>query len=131
MSNENDEQRATAGAPDQIVIELDWSDEPAPLYTNGAQILNSQREFAVVFTDFAAFAGRGDVPYDRPPKAKIVANVRMTPDVFFQFAAACASNWNNFVNRFGDPRARSPKFKLIGAGGMQLEGLEPPGSSEP
>ena len=48
--------------------------------------------------------------------------------VFFQLAAAFASNWNKFVNRFGDPRAKSPKFKLIGAGQMQLEGLEPPGS---
>jgi hypothetical protein len=113
-----------------IVLELDWSDEPLPVYSNGAQILNSQREFAIVFTDFAAFPGRGDVPYDRPPKAKIVANVRITPDVFFQLAAACASNWNKFVNRYGDPRARSPKFKLIDGGNMQLDGLEPPGSSE-
>lgn len=118
------------GAPEQIVIELDWSDEPAPLYANGAQILNSQREFAIVFTEFSAFAGRGGVPYDRPPKAKIVASVRLTPDVFFQLAAACASNWNKFVNRFGDPRARSPKFKIIGGGTMQLEGLEPPAPDE-
>lgn len=114
--------------PEQIVIELDWSDEPVPVYANGAQVLNSQREFAIVFTEFAAFAGRGGVPYDRAPKAKIVANVRLTPDVFFQLTAACASNWNKFVNRFGDPRAKSPKFKLIGAGQMQLEGLEPPGT---
>ncbi len=114
----------------QLVIELDWSDEPPPVYSNGAQILNSQREFAIVFTDFTAFAGRGGAPYDRPPKAKIVANVRVAPDVFFQLAAACASNWNKYVNRFGDPRARAPKFKLIGGGAMQLEGLEPPGSEE-
>lgn len=117
-------------APEQIVIELDWSDEPQPVYANGAQILNSQREFAIVFSEFSAFPGRGGVPYDRPPKAKVVASVRLTPDVFFQLAAACASNWNTFVNRFGDPRARSPKFKLIGGGGMQLEGLEPPAAGE-
>jgi len=117
-----------AGPPEQqqIVIEIDWSDEPAPVYSNGAQILNSQREFAVVFTDFVGFAGRGNVPNDQPPKAKIVSNVRMTPDVFFQLAAACASNWNKFVNRFGDPGVRSPKFKIIGGGNFQLEGLEPP-----
>lgn len=121
MANESD-----AEQPEQIVIELDWSDEPPPLYANGAQILNSQREFAIVFTEFSAFAGRGSVAYDRPPKAKIVSSVRITPDVFFQLAAACASNWNKFVNRFGDPRVRSPKFKLIGGGSMQLEGLEAP-----
>jgi hypothetical protein len=114
--------------PEQIVIELDWNDEPPVLYANGAQVLNSRREFAILFTEFVAFAGRGGVESDRPPKAKIVSNLRVTPDVFFQLAAAFASNWNKFVNRFGDPRAKSPKFKLIGAGQMQLEGLEPPGS---
>ena len=119
----------TAAAPEQIIIELDWSDEPVPVYANGAQILNSQREFAIVFTDFVGFAGRGGAPNDKPPKAKIVSNVRLTPDVFFQLAAACASNWNRYVNRFGDPRARNPKFKIIGGGTMQLEGLEP-GSPE-
>lgn len=119
-----------AAAPQEIVIELDWSDEPAPVYSNGAQILNSQREFAIVFTDFVAFAGRGGVPANRPPKAKIVSNVRLTPDVFFQLAAACASNWNRYVNRFGDPRARNPKFKIIGGGNFQLEGLEPPPGGE-
>lgn len=132
MANEGNEGDAAGAAaqPQQIVIELDWGDEPPALYANGAQILNSQREFAIVFTDFVAFAGRGGVPHDRPPKAKIAANIRMTPDVFFQLAAACASNWNNFVNRFGDPRARSPKFKLMNGGGMQLEGLEGPPSGE-
>jgi hypothetical protein len=121
-----------AGPPEQqqIVIEIDWSDEPTPVYSNGAQILNSQREFAVVFTDFVGFAGRGNASSDQPPKAKIVSNVRMTPDVFFQLAAACASNWNKFVNRFGDPQVRSPKFKIIGGGSFQLEGLEPPGSAD-
>ena len=123
MANENE-----ARGPGEVVIELDWSDEPSPLYANGAQILSSQREFALLLTEFSPFAGRGGVPRDQPPKAKIVSSVRMTPDVFFQLAAACASNWNKFVNRYGDPRARSPKFKLIGGGETQLEGLEPPGS---
>lgn len=111
------------GAQQPIVIEIDWSDEPTPGYANGAQILNSQREFAIVFTDFVAFAGRGGASPSQPPKAKIVANVRLAPDVFFQLAAACASNWNKYVNRFGEG---SPKFQLLGAGQMQLEGLEPP-----
>ena len=116
------------GAPQQLTIEIDWSDEPPPTYANGAQILNSQREFALVFTDFVGFDRRGGAAPGQPPRAKIVGNVRLTPDVFFQLAAACASNWNKFVNRFGDPRARSPKFKIIGGGGFQLEGLEPAGA---
>ncbi|MCC6877447.1 MAG: DUF3467 domain-containing protein [Sandaracinaceae bacterium] len=111
----------------QIVIEIDWDKEPEPVYSNGAQILNSQREFALVFTDFVAFGGRGGVPLDQPPKARPVASIRMTPDVFFQLAAAAASNWNKYVNRFGDPRVRTPKFKVINGGDFQLEGLEPPG----
>ena len=115
-----------APAEQQIVIEIDWSDEPPPAYANGAQILNSQREFALVFTDFGGFAGRGGAAMDRPPKAKIVSNVRGTPDVFFQLAAAAASNWNKYVNRVGDPRVRAPKFKVIGGGEFQLEGLEAP-----
>lgn len=138
MANESDspDPRASSAQPEQagaeqVVIEIDWSDEPTPSYANGAQILNSQREFALVFTDFVGFAGRGGARPDQPPKAKIVSNVRMTPDVFFQLAAACASNWNKYVNRFGDPRSRNPKFKIIGGGNFQLEGLEPPGSDEP
>lgn len=121
----NDHDARGASDPPSVVIEIDWSDEPAAVYANGAQILNSQREFAVVFTEFAAFAGRGGVATDHPPKAKIAANVRMTPDVFFQLAAACASNWNNFVSRFGAP-GRSPRFELVDGGGMQLEGLDRP-----
>ncbi|MEZ4338348.1 MAG: hypothetical protein R3B82_17135 [Sandaracinaceae bacterium] len=107
----------------QVMIEIDWSDEPPVVYANGAQILNSQREFALLFTDFVAFAGRGNTPLDAPPKAKLVANLRITPDVFFQLAAAAASNWNKYVERFGDPNGQAPKFKLIGAPGAQLEGL--------
>ncbi|MGE0789875.1 MAG: DUF3467 domain-containing protein [Sandaracinaceae bacterium] len=113
----------------EVVIELDWSSEPGAAYANGAQVLNTQREFSIVFTEFAPFPGRGGAPLDQPPRAKIVSSVRVTPDVFFQLAAAMASNWNKFVNQFGDPRQPNPKFKLIGAGQMQLEGLEPPGSN--
>jgi hypothetical protein len=112
--------------PQPIVIELDWDDEPPARYANGAQILSTQREFAILFTEFAPLAGRGGVAKDHPPKAKIASNLRVTPDVFFQLAAAFASNWNKYVNQFGDPRAQNPKFKIIGGGQMQLEGLEPP-----
>lgn len=108
---------------EQVMIEIDWSDEPPVVYANGAQILNSQREFALLFTDFVAFAGRGNTPPNAPPKAKLVANLRITPDVFFQLAAAAASNWNKYVERFGDPNVQAPKFKLINAPGAQLDGL--------
>ena len=81
-------------------------------------------EFALLFTDFVAFAGRGNTPLDAPPKAKLVANLRITPDVFFQLAAAAASNWNKYVERFGDPNQPAPKFKLLGTE-AQLEGLRP------
>lgn len=117
-----------APQPQQIVIDLDWDAEPPATYANGAQILNTQREFAILFTEFLPFAGRGGVPKDQPPKAKIVSSLRVTPDVYFQLAAAFASNWNKYVNQFGDPRQPSPKFKIIGGGQMQLEGLEPPAS---
>jgi hypothetical protein len=109
-----------------VTIELDWSDEPPAVYANGAQILNTHREFALVLTDFAAFPGRGGGAAGAPPKAKIVANVRMSPEIFFQIAAACASNWNQFVNQYGSPGQVQPKFKIINGGPMQLEGLEPP-----
>ncbi len=132
MSNDHPQEPPSPdqAGPDQVVIELDWSDEPPPAYANGAQILNSQREFAVFFTDFVAFAGRGGARADQAPKAKIVGNLRLAPDVFFQLAAACASNWNKYVNRYGDPRVRTPKFKIVGGGNFQLEGLEPPGGGD-
>ncbi|MFK7990277.1 MAG: DUF3467 domain-containing protein [Sandaracinaceae bacterium] len=123
---EQDPPTPSTASPQEIVIEIDWSDEPTPAYANGAQILNSQREFAVVFTDFVGFPGRGNAPVNQAPRAKIVSNVRLTPDVFFQLAAACASNWNKYVNRFGDPRVRTPKFKVVGGGEFQLEGIESP-----
>lgn len=109
-----------------MVIDVDWSDEPAPVYANGARVLNTQREFALVFTEFMAFGGRGGAGPNETPRAKVVASLRLTPDVFFQLAAACATNWNQYVNRFGDPRQPSPKFQLVGAGDLQLEGVDPP-----
>jgi len=115
----------TQSQPQTQQIEIDWADEPPVVYANGAQIVNSQREFALLFTDFVAFAGRGNQPTDKPPKAKLVGNLRLTPDVFFQLVAAAASNWNKYVQRFGDPNTKSPKFVLVHGGGAQLEGLEP------
>lgn len=106
---------------DEIPIKIDWRHEPPPVYANGAQIVHTHRDFAVTFTDFAAFEGRGAEAGEAHPRARVVASLRMTPDVFFQLAAACASNWNRFVERFGDERVGAPTFKI--------EGVEPPGQA--
>jgi len=115
-----------ADAPNSPNIEIDWSDEPPTIYVNGAQCLHSQREFSVVLTDYAPFPGRGAPPGYQQPKAKVQASVRMTPDVFFQLAAVFASNWNVYVNQFGAEGSPRPKFRIEGAEGMQLEGLDAP-----
>ena len=116
---------AAATKPESLPI--DWSTEPRPVYANGAQVAHSQRDFAVLFTDAAPFPGRyspdGQAGNER---AAVVASLRMTPDVFFQMLCVFASNWNRFANEMIDPRMRRPRFKLIDAGDLQLEGLPKP-----
>jgi hypothetical protein len=118
-------------APEALPI--DWSTEPRPTYANGAQILHTPREFAFLFTDMVAFPGRLS-PDGKPggERASVVASLRMTPDVFFQMLCVFASNWNRFANEVIDPRMRRPRFKLIDAGEMQLDGLpkKPPAEEE-
>jgi hypothetical protein len=105
-------------------IEIDWSDEPLPVYSNGAQIVHTHREFALAFTEFAPFAGRRPAPYAPRPgevveRARVVSAVRVPPDVFFQLIAAGASNWNKFVDSFGGPMAeKMPKFQIAGGEGV-------------
>lgn len=113
-----------------LSVELDWAHEPPALFANGAQVLGTPREFAILFTDFLGIEGRGDTARGTTPKAKIVSHLRMSPDAFFELASAVASNWNTFVSLHADPNAPAPKFRLVGGGDMQLEGLEPPRSSE-
>ena len=108
----------------EIEIKVDWSTEGAPVYANGAQVVHTQREFSLVFTDFATFEGRGEPDGEGPPRARVVASVRLTPDVFFQLTAACASNWNKFVGRFGEGNPQTPRFKLTPSGDVQLEGVD-------
>ncbi|MBX3268646.1 MAG: hypothetical protein KF729_00200 [Sandaracinaceae bacterium] len=107
----------------EITIQLDWSDEPAPAFANGAQVAATTREFALFFTEFCPLAGRGGATEEDPPLAKIVASVRMTPDGFFHMISTCASNWNRYANHVETTQGPRPKFKLMGAGGLQLEGL--------
>lgn len=112
------------------MIEVDWSDEPPPVYANGAQLVNTNTEFALCFTEFANFGGRRARTEESLPRARVVSSVRLHTDIFFQFLVACASNWNKFVNRVSPPGSKPPKFKLLNAGNLQLEGLEPPGEQD-
>ena len=122
-------EESTASQMDQMV-EVDWSSEPPPVYANGAQLMHSVTEFAISFTEFANFAGRHSKGDGTAPRARVVSSVRVHPEIFFQLVVACASNWNKFVNRVSPPGSKPPKFKLLGAGNLQLEGLEPPGEPE-
>ena len=115
---------------EQLGPEVDFTDEPPPVYANGAQMVHSQTEFSLFFTEFAALEGRRSAAGGRAPRARVVSSVRLHPDFFFQFVVACASNWNKFANRVFPAGSRPPKFKLIGAGNLQLEGLEPPGEPD-
>ena len=114
-------------------IDIDWSDEPVPVYSNGAQIVHTPREFAIAFTEFAPFSGRRVAPHPPRPgevheRARVVSAVRLSPDVFFQLMAAGASNWNKFVDSVGAPMSeKMPKFQLVGGDGVpQLEGVGKP-----
>ncbi len=113
---------AAPEAPDGLPI--DWSTEPRPAYANGAHVVHTPREFAMIFTDLAGFPGRlapdGKAGRER---AAVVASLRMTPDVYFQMLCVLASNWNRFANELIDPRLRRPRFKLLDAGDAQLDGV--------
>ena len=109
--------------PQPPSLRIDWSTEPTPAYSNGVHAVHTQREFSLFFCDFVDLQGRGATEGGGDPNAKVVSSVRMTPDVFFQLAATVASNWNLYVQSFED-QDTTPRFKLVGAAGFQLEGLE-------
>lgn len=110
---------AQAGAQ---TLPVDWSTEPAPAYANGGHVVHTARDFAVLFTEHASFPGRLSGA-EGQELARIVASLRMTPDVFFQMLCMLTSNWNKFANEMIDPRMRRPRFKLLDAGEVQLDGL--------
>jgi hypothetical protein len=117
-----------AEAPKTVeALPIDWSTEGRPVYTNGAHVIHSARDFSLIFTEAAAFPGRlsadGKAGNER---AAVAASLRMSPDVFFQMLCVFASNWNKFANEMIDPRMRRPRFKLIDAGDMQLDGVPKP-----
>lgn len=119
------EQRTDARTETPIEpLAIEWSTEPTPAYVNGAHVVHSPTEFAVVFTDMCGFPGRhaadGKAGKER---AAVVASIRANPTVFFEMLCVFASNWNRFANEMIDPRMRKPRFKLLDAGDYQLEGL--------
>ncbi len=103
-------------------LPVDWSTEPTPAYANGGHVVHTPRDFAVLFTELAPFPGRGSGEAGRE-LAKIVASLRMTPDIYFQMLCMLTSNWNKFAAEMIDPRMRKPRFKLLDAGDVQLEGI--------
>jgi hypothetical protein len=118
---------AAAVAPQQTPLPIDWSTEGRPAYANGMQILHRATEFSLLFTDMAAFPGRLS-PDGRAgnERAAVVASLRIAPDAFFQMLCVMASNWNRYIGAVTDARMRQPRFKLIDAGDMQLDGVPTP-----
>lgn len=105
---------------------VDWSTEPTPTYANGLQVAYSVQDFALLFTELTRFPGRL-APGNQPGKerARVAASLRINPEAYFQMLCVMASTWNQFVGEVVDPRMRQPKFKLLDAGDMQLDGLSP------
>ena len=118
---------APEGAAQQQPLPIDWSTEGRPAYANGMQILHRATEFSLLFTDMAAFPGRLS-PDGRAgnERAAVVASLRIAPDAFFQMLCVMASNWNRYIGAVTDARMRQPRFKLIDAGDMQLDGVPTP-----
>lgn len=115
-------------------LPIDWSTEPAPAYANGAHVVHTPREFAVVFDDTAPFPGRL-APREDPQgtRGRIVSSLRVSPDAFFQIVCALASSWNRFAATFLDPRMPRPRFVLADAGNARLDAQdpqEPPGRAD-
>lgn len=105
---------------------VDWSTEPTPAYANGLQVAYSVQDFALLFTELTRFPGRL-APGNQPgrERARVAASLRVNPEAYFQMLCVMASTWNQFVGEVVDPRMRQPKFKLLDAGDMQLDGLSP------
>jgi len=112
-------------APEPLPI--DWTTEPTPAAANGAQVLHTAQEFALLFTDMAMFPGRNAADGKTgSERARVVSSLRMHPDTYFQMLCVLTSNWNKFVEANVPPQMRQPRFKLLDAGEMQLYGIKAP-----
>ena len=120
------DQAAPPPVAQQRGLPIDWSTEPTPAYANGLQVAYSVQDFALLFTELTRFPGRL-APGNQPgqERARVAASLRVNPEAYFQMLCAMASTWNQFVGEVVDPRMRQPRFKLLDAGDMQLEGLSP------
>lgn len=108
-------------------LPVDWSTEPTPVYSNGAHVVHTPREFSVVFDDTAPFPGRLAPPSDPgSTRGRIVASLRLGPDAFFQVVCALASSWNRYAATYFDPRNPRPRFVLVDAGQLKLDAQDPP-----
>lgn len=127
MSNEDETPSAAPSPEAPSALPIDWATEPTPAYVNGAHVVHSPAEFAVIFTEMAQFPGRHAASGEAGDERAIVAaSIRTNPTVFFEMLCVFASNWNKFANEMIDPRMRKPRFKLMDAGEFQLEGVPRP-----
>lgn len=111
--------------PQPQAMPIDWTTEGVPAAANGVQVLHRPTEFAVLFTDHTPFPGRRSV--DGEPgneRAVVVSSLRLSPDAMFQALCTMANSWNRFATTVIDPRMRQPRFKLVDAGELQLEGFK-------
>jgi hypothetical protein len=110
---------------------INWATEPPPVFTNGVQVLHRPTDFAVIFTEHTPFPGR-HAPDGKPgaERAAVVCSLRTHPAAFFQMVCAMASNWNRFASTLIDPSLPRPRFRLVGAGDLQLEHAPPAASDE-
>ena len=68
-------------AAEAVEIEIDWSDEPVPVYANGAQVVHTHREFSIAYTEFVKKFDRQISAEDILDKwsAKVKAKVKAAP----------------------------------------------------
>ncbi len=122
---------AVSAAESAEGLPIDWSTEPTPAAANGIQVLHTPAQFALLFTDMAAFPGRL-APDNQPGKeqARVVSSLRVDPDTYFQMLCVLASNWNKYVEQHVPAQMRQPRFKLLDAGELQLYGIKKPASED-
>jgi len=111
--------------PQPKAMPIDWTTEGVPAAANGVQVLHRPTEFAVLFTDHTPFPGRRSIDGEAGnERAVIVSSLRLSPDAMFQSLCTLANSWNKFATTVIDPRMRQPRFKLLDAGELQLEGIK-------
>lgn len=107
-------------------LPVDWSTEGIPAAANGLQILHRATGFALLFTDMTPFPGRGSPDGTAGnERAAIVASLRIDPDSFFRMLCVMNNSWNRYVTQVLKTDAARPRFKLLDAGELQLDQVDP------